>query len=446
MKKNFLTVMNFKEGRQMKRRILSVIMVLALLFSLGFTSISASAEVVAPAEKQLYHLAIEDKLFGSYNWGGSGEVYPDNSMAAFYGWGARSIDSLYNGGGWSSSGVVVRVRNDFYVTALGDVYMDATKLSAGLGNRGESSFARKVQLWKINGITDVTNESAIVSAMAVLANWSKVAEVTVTPDKTEALAAGKGFNWTDLETPVLVSSDEVYVIVVEQGAGAAVGVWGNPRPNEINNVLAVHPDNMAGEIGQIASDTDFYMSGAPIGTFNVNPVDVQNALGGSLYSGGNFKYISAAIPEYETPVTSEITDTTAKITWTAAPDSEIFGNAGGYRVELSKDGEEPTIILVDGKDTVTLDLTDLVAGTEYTYIITAMTDASVEGEDVATYAAASFTTTGGAITPTVAPTSEPTNAPEDNAATGDSASPLLALVVAGLAIISVAARKRVSVN
>ncbi len=423
----------------MKKRILSVLLVLSLVLCMGLTTVTSYAAETASAEKQLYHLAIENQLFGSYVWGTGGVAYPDNSMAAFYGWGGRTINSLYNGGSWGSSGVIVRVRNYINVNALGDVYMDATKLTDGLGDRGESSFARKVQLWKVVGFIDSSDNAQLQTAMGTIGNWTKVAEVTVAPDKTVALAAGKGFNWTDLATPVLLTPGEVYVIVVEQNTGAGVGVWGNPRPNEINNVLAVHPDNIANEVGETASESDFYMSGAPIGTFGVNPVDIQNAIGGSMWSGGNLKYEVVQKSVNAAPVASAVTTTTATITWTAAMNSMVFGNVGGYKVLVSEDGGEPTTTFVSGKDTTSLALTGLSPNTEYMVSVVAVTVATENGMDVATYADVTLKTNavaGATATPT----------PVENPTTSDNFSPIMLFMIVGIAIMTISLRKKFAVK
>lgn len=74
----------------MKKRTLSILLALSLVFSLVAFSTSVSAEETNNAEKQLYHLAVEDKAFGSYIYGDAtqenGVAFPDNSMATACGW------------------------------------------------------------------------------------------------------------------------------------------------------------------------------------------------------------------------------------------------------------------------------------------------------------------------------------------------------------------------
>lgn len=431
----------------MKKRILSVLLAFVLLLSYSAVAIIPVSADVTSDEKQLYHLAIEDQLFGSYNWGESiGVAFPDNAMAAFYGWGERTIDSLYNGGGWTASGNVIRTYNYSYITALGDVYMDATQLSASLGNRGESSAPRGVQLWKINGVTDITDNANITTAMANQANWEMVAEVIVTADKPAALSDGKGFNWTTLVEPVLVSPEEIYVIAVEQGAGAAPGVsWGNPRANEINNVLAVHPDNVASEVGEVAAQNDFYVSGALIGTYGGNLVEFQNALAGSMYCGGNFKYEAVSKSVYAAPEAGEIIDTSATVTWAEAADSTVFGTVAGYRILVSENGAEPVISYTEGKTATSLELTGLTPGTPYSVEVIAVDGITAEGATVATYSAGSFTTNNPAATPTIeaTPTTEAvSDTASDDVQTGDSSvNGTIMLLLAAFAIMFVVGKR-----
>lgn len=386
----------------MKKRTLSILLALSLVFSLVAFSASVSAEETNNAEKQLYHLAVEDKAFGSYIYGDAtqenGVAFPDNSMATACGWEAvKGYNDQYNGGGWTASGVIVRVYGTAKITALGDVFQDATLLTGGLGNRGKSFAAHKVQLWKIAGVEDLEDNAQITNALAKQENWSMAAEVTVTPDETTALSAGKGFNWTALEEPVIVKAGELYVIAVEQGVGAEAGVsYGNPRQNELNYYLAMHPDNE--EDAEPAQAGMFYIGGAPIGTFGGNLVDVQNAVAGSFYSGGNFKYEEIKPDEMEKPEASDITKNSVKLTWKKASDNPR-GNVGGYLVTRTS-GDAVETFKVDGADTLTYSDTALAADTAYSYEIKAVDDVDAEAPTViAVYAVSEIKTLADVKTP-----------------------------------------------
>ncbi len=442
------------------KKIISTLLVLALVFTMLFASTVLVKADEMTAEKQLFHLAIEDQLFGSYAWGeivGEDVIFPENSMAAAYNWPPRELNYLYNGGGWTSSGNVAQVYTYAYITALGDVYQDATLAHGG---REETAFAREVQLWKINGFTDQANSSQVTAAMSILANWELVVEVVVAPDKAGALAEGKGFNWTNLETPVLVSPGEVYVVVVHQGVGAGPGVWGNPRPNEINNVLAIHPDNLDAEefVGAIGSASDFYVSGALIGTFRdseaIPPVDddpknVQNALAGSMYSGGNFKYQSVYRASHTFPVADDVSETSATISWAQADDSEVFGSVGGYRLIIADGSENSQNIFVEGKSTTTYDLTGLIPETEYTVTIQAVT--AEDGDIVALYQNLVFTTLAEEVvaSPTPEPTTpveEPTPVEDPTEEPGDGNSIILIAIFAVLSGLIIVSKKTKVIN
>jgi len=427
--------------KKLMKKIISTLLALTLVFTMIFASTILVKADEMSAEKQLFHLAVEDQLYGSYAWGESigGVAFPDNSMAAAYGWPERVLNHFYNGAGWTSSGNVALVYTYAYITALGDLYQDATLLTDGLGNRGETFFAREVQLWKVSGFADFTNSAQVTTAMSNLANWELVVEVVVEPDKAGALADGKGFNWTTLDTPVLVTPGEVYVVVVHQGVGAEPGVWGNPRPNEVNNLLAIHPDNLAAEdfVGEIGSATDFYVSGAPIGDFaNANPKEHQNAVAGTMYSGGNFKYQSIAPEMNAQPVASEVAETSATVTWVEASDSDVFGTVGGYKLTLVTGTDDPQIMFVSGKSTISHNLTDLIPETEYTLTVEALT--GEDGDTVALYEALVFTTMAEEVL--ASPTPEPTTAVEDpTEEPGDRNSILLIamfVTLSGLVIIS----------
>ena len=379
----------------MKKRYLSILLALSLAISMIAFSVPASAAETGSQEKQLYHLAVEDKAFGSYIYGDAtqegGVAFPDNSMATACGWEAvKDYNIQYNGGGWTASGVIVRVMGAAKITALGDIFQDATKLTGGLGDRGKSFAPHKVQLWKIAGVTDLEDNAQITNALANQENWTMTAEVTVTPDETTALGAGKGFNWTELETPVIVKAGELYVIVVEQGVGAEPGVsYGNPRQNELNYYLAMHPDNT--EDAGPAQAGLFYIGGAPIGTFGGNLVDIQNAVAGSFYAGGNFKYEEIKPDEKAAPTASEITQNSAKLTWTKADNNDL-GNVGGYIINRTN-GENGETLKVNGADTLSFSDSGLTENTTYTYEIIAVDDVDAETPVViAVYAAAEVKT------------------------------------------------------